>query len=94
MTVIDARGRMIECTGVSARWCPLCGDCNCPELNDGGGWASLDSPDCPLHAPESRHAEDADDGPMRTVWGVVDEGAAAGTGRAAVVRDQAKGGRA
>jgi hypothetical protein len=54
------------CTGVSAMWCPRCGDCRCP-VNEAGETISAydpdcygkDSPDCPLHARGSRHAEPA-----------------------------------
>jgi len=42
-----------ECTGVSARWCPVHGDCTC----EPGGDADLDEPDCPLHGTASDHAE-------------------------------------
>ena len=45
---LDAR----ECTGLSAVWCPLHGDCACPARDD-----TLDDPDCPLHNPQSSHAE-------------------------------------
>lgn len=46
-----------ECTGISARWCPRCGDCTC------GPWPE-DDPDewdihhdgCPLHGLSSTHA--------------------------------------
>lgn len=31
------------CTGLTASWCAVCGSCTCP--------------DCPLHAPDSLHAE-------------------------------------
>lgn len=41
------------CTEVSARWCPVCGDCCCPEPEDG-----MDDLSCPLHSPHSRHAGD------------------------------------
>ena len=43
-----------RCTGLTARWCPVHGDCTCPQDSD------LDSPDCPLHAPLSSHAEPGD----------------------------------
>lgn len=42
----------VECTGISARWCPNHGDCRCP---DG---ADLDDRDCPLHGGESDHGDD------------------------------------
>jgi hypothetical protein len=37
------------CTGLTARWCPVHGDCACPA----GG--SMDGTSCPLHAPTSAH---------------------------------------
>lgn len=39
----------IECTGVSATWCPICGDCTCADEAD------LNDDDCPLHSDESKH---------------------------------------
>lgn len=42
-----------ECTGLTARWCPRCGDCCC--VGD-----DMDNPSCPLHAPGSKHAEAVD----------------------------------
>lgn len=39
------------CGGVSDRWCPVCGDCVCP---DGG---DLNDPKCPLHAETSPHGD-------------------------------------
>ncbi len=48
-----------ECTGISAHWCPRCGDCECPRPDD--GWAdSLNDPACPLHGRDSDHAESID----------------------------------
>lgn len=41
-----------ECTGVSARWCPVHGDCTCAEEHE-----DLNEPDCPLHGTASNHAE-------------------------------------
>lgn len=41
-----------QCTGVSAAWCPLHGDCSCPEPEN-----ALDDWSCPLHSPSSTHAE-------------------------------------
>jgi hypothetical protein len=40
-----------NCTGMTAAWCPLHGDCTCPDRE-----AAMDSPTCPLHAYESSHA--------------------------------------
>lgn len=42
------------CTGLTARWCPICGDCCCRE-----NASDLDDPDCPLHGAFSRHADHA-----------------------------------
>jgi uncharacterized protein (TIGR02996 family) len=42
-----------ECTGASANWCPVCGDCCCPRPED-----AKNDPRCPLHAPMSRHGDD------------------------------------
>lgn len=44
------------CTGITAVWCPLHGQCMCPEDEDGIlEWGS--NPDCPIHAEDSNHAE-------------------------------------
>ena len=50
-----ARDEMVPpaCTGVTASWCPRCGDCSCAK----DGHDELNSPRCPLHAPSSPHAE-------------------------------------
>ena len=40
-----------RCTGVSAAWCPVCGDCKCPDREQ-----DLDDPRCPLHGSASDHA--------------------------------------
>ncbi len=43
----EARG--VACAGLTARWCPVHGDCLCtPER---------EHPRCPLHSAESTHAE-------------------------------------
>lgn len=47
---IDAYPDLAGCTECSARWCPVCGDCKCPDPED-----RMDYPGCPLHARESRH---------------------------------------
>lgn len=44
-----------ECTGVSASWCPVCGECSCPREED-GEWGEPNE-DCPLHGRRSTHAE-------------------------------------
>ena len=41
----------VRCEGPTARWCPRCGTCTCPEDGD------LDSDSCPLHSSTSDHAE-------------------------------------
>lgn len=41
-----------QCTGVSARWCPVHGNCRCSAV----GYLGLNDPSCPLHAPTSAHA--------------------------------------
>lgn len=40
----------MPCTELSARWCPNCGDCTCPEDEIGN------CDECDLHAPFSEHA--------------------------------------
>lgn len=50
-----------ECTGISARWCPRCGDCTCPGDPDRGD--PMDDPRCPLHASSSPHGEGEEHGP-------------------------------
>lgn len=47
----DAAPVAPECTGVSAGWCPRCGDCTCPDR-------SHSTPSCPLHGTQSQHAEE------------------------------------
>jgi hypothetical protein len=51
--LVDVRyiGQLQECTEVSARWCPLHGDCVCAPGDD------FNDDDCPLHSPRSRHGE-------------------------------------
>ena len=43
------------CTGVAASWCPVHGDCTCPRTETGE--RESESLTCPLHAPNSLHAE-------------------------------------
>ena len=45
-----------ECTGIAASWCPVHGDCRCPRNKDGERIYSS-HPKCPLHGPESTHAD-------------------------------------
>lgn len=47
------RTEPVQCTGVSSVWCPVCGDCTCPDREQ-----SMDHWGCPLHGEHSRHAED------------------------------------
>lgn len=48
----------IECTGVSARWCPVHGDCtNKGEDADEPYSDHCSEADCPLHGVDSNHAE-------------------------------------
>ena len=56
---LDAPGGAPDCTGVTAQWCPRCGDCACPLLHEGNveGGRTLNDPKCPLHAPSSPHGD-------------------------------------
>lgn len=45
-----------ECTGLSASWCPRCGDCACPRDDEGELLGDMNDRGCPLHAPDSTHA--------------------------------------
>lgn len=53
--------RREDCTGVTARWCPNCGDCECERDEEGFhlGHPGVDEDgnDCPLHGEHSKHAE-------------------------------------
>jgi hypothetical protein len=53
--VDDAVRRLGVCTGIAATWCPRCGDCKCPDGEP--GVPTFNDPACPLHAPDSKHAE-------------------------------------
>lgn len=44
-----------KCTGVTASWCPIHGDCTCPRKKDGE--REEEDPKCPLHSLSSDHAE-------------------------------------
>ena len=64
----------MKCTGIAARWCPNCGDCICPENEDGEPIVLISKapfifefgpksyvvhdPWCPLHGTESDHAKE------------------------------------
>lgn len=52
---VNERGRFVEeeCTGVSAKWCPVHGDCTCP--HDPEGWCTGEDPACPLHSRSSTY---------------------------------------
>ena len=45
------------CTGVTAIWCPACGDCTCPVDPQTGDCRSLDTDGCPLHGMSSLHGD-------------------------------------
>lgn len=42
------------CTGMTASWCPVHGDCACERPKNGLG-GDLSDPGCPLHKPASTH---------------------------------------
>jgi hypothetical protein len=42
----------MECTGISAVWCPNCGECTCPDREE-----SMNHEGCPLHSWNSKHGE-------------------------------------
>jgi hypothetical protein len=44
------------CTGIGAAWCPIHGDCNCPNRA-----YALDGPTCPLHRDGSDHGAVSDE---------------------------------
>lgn len=51
---------VMRCTGLTAVWCPICGDCCCndPDLELTPGEREMrDSMVCPLHSPLSLHAD-------------------------------------
>jgi len=45
----EAEGHV--CTGISATWCPIHGDCTCADRED------LNDYDCPLHSSSSDHGD-------------------------------------
>ena len=51
-----------HCTGISAGWCPVCGDCTCPR--DDTDTREEQSDNCPLHGTVSSHGEDEDEPPQ------------------------------
>lgn len=59
--------RTPECTGSSASWCPIHGDCSCPWIHDDpDNGRTLDGPGCPLHSEKSEHAREPE--PPRFAW--------------------------
>ena len=46
--------RRMTCTGIAAAWCPIHGDCTCPDRVD---WGELWFDECPLHGSGSLHAD-------------------------------------
>jgi len=46
---------VVACTGISASWCPICGDCTCPR--DDCGERVRRGDDCPLHGREGAHPD-------------------------------------
>lgn len=46
------------CTGIAASWCPVHGDCTCPDINDETLDDVTEDSHCPLHAASSNHAEE------------------------------------
>lgn len=48
----EMRRRIEGCTGVTAAWCPVHGDCTCPDR-----LVAMDGP-CPLHDHDSLHGDD------------------------------------
>lgn len=51
------------CTGVSAAWCSICGDCVCDRES-----GEMNSEECPLHSRVSMHAQ-VDSAKVRAVGG-------------------------
>lgn len=47
------------CTGIAARWCPLCGACTCEPDSD----TDFEEPSCPLHGGTSPHPHAANQPP-------------------------------
>lgn len=41
-----------HCTGISANWCPIHGDCKCPHPD-----VERNDPACPLHSEKSNHGD-------------------------------------
>lgn len=52
-----------ECTEVAAAWCPIHGDCVCPDRE-----TAMNDPACPLHAPGSEHGAER----CPSCWNAID----------------------
>ena len=50
-------GETNQCTGLTAIWCPVHGDCRCPNRAQ-----AMDDPECPLHSSDSDHGALAGEG--------------------------------
>ena len=54
--------RRYDCTGITARWCPVHGDCECETADDGDSWefpgVDEEGNECPLHGDHSKHGEE------------------------------------
>lgn len=69
--VTDAGRRALglpTCTGLTARWCPVHGNCNCNPIDDGMP-GEMDDESCPLHAVRSAHAPDEEPATARSLCG-------------------------
>lgn len=53
---------MIECSSISAGWCPICGDCTCPDPDN------KNDDSCPLHSERGKHGEPD---VYKTIWGTL-----------------------
>lgn len=56
------------CTGITASWCPIHGDCTCPRHTEGAMENEVidrkaEDHQCPLHSSDSEHAETPEPGP-------------------------------
>lgn len=59
-----AASKAVGCTGTTATWCPVCGDCSCGPRFEGDpdGERTLCDERCPLHASTSPHGEESASG--------------------------------
>lgn len=51
-----------SCTGISAHWCPIHGDCTCADPQD------KNDDNCPLHSWLSTHGDPV---VFQTIWGTL-----------------------